>query len=125
MKKKKLQLNLKSIENEVEISDGYHTFDELYDHRITLWIALCRQVATLKDPEGKSLHEVWRSDLHSDGTMYKGQFILGMTTENGEQITYHLPASRIHETDFAETLGYAPKWDGHTSQDVLERIKKL
>lgn len=28
--------------DEMEVSDGYHTFDELYDHRITLYIALCR-----------------------------------------------------------------------------------
>ena len=27
----------------VEASDGYHTFEELYDHRITLFIALCKQ----------------------------------------------------------------------------------
>lgn len=31
-------------------SDGYHTFDELYEHRITLWIALCRtQAAVIRE----------------------------------------------------------------------------
>ena len=30
-------LGFESVE---EMSDGYHTFKELYDHRIALWIAL-------------------------------------------------------------------------------------
>jgi len=38
-------------------SDGYHTFDELYDHRITLFIALCRFVDNRVFIGG----EVWRS----------------------------------------------------------------
>ncbi len=34
--------------------DGYHTFDELYDHRITLYISLCKQIVRQPyDNEGK------------------------------------------------------------------------
>lgn len=102
------------------ISDGYHTFDELYDHRITLFIALCR----LAD-----LHEgafpVWRSKMHSDGSFMDGWFILGLEKAKGNQITYHLPIERWDETNFAETLEKAPDFDGHTSQDVLARLKDL
>ena len=104
-----------------KISDGYHTFDELYEHRVTLWIALCRSNLYTR------LHPlpVWRSLLHSDGTASDGWFILGMGLDQGHQMTYHLPESRWGETDFAETLDRAPEFDGHTSADVLERIKAI
>ena len=105
--------------------DGYHTFEELYDHRITLFIALCVLLRRQENAIGSiSDHPfVWRSKLHSDGTSFEGWFILGIGQEN--QITYHLPLSRWDETDFAETLPNAPEFDGHTSEDVLERLKNL
>ena len=69
---------------------------------------------------------VWRSKNHSDGEPAFGGtwFVLGINKEKGKQITYHLPMSKWDETDFAETLEKAPEFDGHTSQDVLERLKK-
>jgi hypothetical protein len=110
--------------DEVEISDGYHTFTQLYDHRITLYIALCKQRNARKNefaPNGN----VWRSKKHSDGTSWDGWFILGICKLKGFQITYHLPIERWNETDFAETLEQAPEYDGHTPEDVLERLKTL
>lgn len=106
--------------------DGYHTFDELYEHRITLYIALCRIYRT-KTVRQFGIHapKVWRSKYHSDGSNWDGWFIMGISEENGEQITYHLPMSKWDETGFAETLGKAPEFDGHTSEDVLERLKNL
>ena len=102
------------------ICDGYHTWDELYEHRITLFIALGLKVQELLEE-----NLTWRSKLHSDGTMFEGQFILGICRDKGEQITYHLPLSRWDDTNFVETLKNAPEFDGHTPDDVLERIKKL
>ena len=107
------------------LSDGYHTFDELYDHRITLYVALCKAQEQLNEQLGGSSKICWRSKLHHDGSAYEGWFILGMGTEPGEQISYHLPVSRWEETNFAETLERAPEFDGHTSQDVLNRLKQL
>jgi len=105
---------------EVEnVSDGYHTFKELYEHRIILYIALCGQFAR------KMNGIVWRSRLHSDGTNFDGWFTLGMFKLKGDQITYHLPNSKWEETEFAETLDKAPEWDGHTPEDVLERLRIL
>lgn len=100
-------------------SDGYHTFDELYDHRITLYIALCR---ILKQTNKQV---VWRSAKHSDGRGIDDWFVLGIGRIKGAQITYHLPMSRWPETEFAETLELAPEFDGHTPADVLDRISKL
>lgn len=129
---KELELNLKSIESKVKISDGYHTFDELYDHRITLYIALCKSKQDwIYSPALRNMHpdgyskKVWRSQLHSDGSNYDGWFILGINRKKGEQITYHIPNERWNQTEFAETIKKAPKFDGHTSQDVLERLKKV
>ena len=81
------------------ISDGYHTFNELYDHRITLFIALCSFVATYDD-----IRQVWRSKLHSDGTSLDGWFVMGINKALGNQITYHLPLERWTETDFVPDL---------------------
>ena len=48
-----------------------------------------------------------------------------LNKEKGKQITYHIPLDRWDECEFAETLDKAPEFDGHTSQDVLERLKDL
>lgn len=108
----------------LEVSDGYHTFDELYEHRITLFIALCSKWQ--KDlNESTGLDMVWKSLKHSDGSMFPGWFIMGMFQAKGSQITYHLPISKWDDCYFAKTLDKAPEFDGHTPQDVLERIKQL
>ncbi len=107
------------------MSDGFHTFDELYDHRITLFLALCRQ-CDVADYSRKFRSRVWRSRLHSDGSSLPGWFIMGIGKEPGEQITYHLPDARWSEADFLDaesTLERAPTFDGHTSADVLKRIR--
>lgn len=112
-----------------KVSDGYHTFGELYDHRIALYVALCRFVNSKQrndrfDSTGKQ-RRVWRSFKHHDGSSYDGWFILGIDRYRGEQITYHLPISQWEQTNFAVTLECAPIWDGHSSADVLERLRSL
>ena len=61
-----------------DTSDGCHTFEELYEHRMALFSVICN---TYKD-------KAWKSKLHDDGTMFKDYFIVGITTEEGEY-TYH------------------------------------
>lgn len=104
------------------ISDGYHTFAELYEHRIVLYIKLAEMASCMGDANSEI---VWRSKTHSDGSVWDGWFILGINTSAGKQITYHLPSSKWDETDFANTLDKAPDWDGHNPADVLERLKEL
>jgi len=117
-------------QNYMDASDGYHTFTELYEHRITLFIALCKLWSARFEPtiwettKGRT-ENVWRSKLHSDGSSFDGCFILGINKVPGEQITYHLPLKRWEETYFAEILDKAPEWDGHTPADVLQRITNL
>jgi hypothetical protein len=104
-----------------ETSDGYHTFNELYEHRDALFIALC---AMLSEVNGFGLYEAlpWRSKLHSDGTMFDGWFIMGIRREPGHQISYHLPIAYWERTRFCLELDRAPPFDGHTSADVIQRL---
>lgn len=108
----------------MQVSDGYHSMDDLYGHRIALFIALCRVLASIAT-EKMSPNPIWRSQKHSDGTMFAGWFVMGAGKEQKEQITYHLPMSEWGKTEFATTLEAAPMWDGHTSEDVLDRIYRL
>ena len=114
---------------EMTISDGYHTIDELYEHRATLFIALCRLITDYfpkrENMDAELKMEVWRSRRHSDGSKFDGWFVLGIGKEAGNQITYHLPDEKWAETEFAETLNNAPDFDGHTSDDVLAHLKLL
>jgi len=94
-----------------ETSDGYHTFNELYGHRHALFSVICKAF------------NGWKSRFHDDGTMFDGWFIAGVDTPKG-QATYHLPLTwweRFH----CKELERAPKWDGHTPSDVIERIAEL
>ena len=114
---------LSSPVNECEC-DSYHTFNELYEHRIVLFMALCRYFI-----QGKASYDsrnVWCSLFHSDGTCFEGWFIMGIGKEKGNQITYHLPMSYWPEAKRgAEVLEKAPEFDGHTSEDVINRLKQL
>jgi len=102
-----------------QISDGYHTFNELYEHRHALCLALMKAM-----PE-----HWWFSKRHHDGELCFGDgdwFIVGATLPGipcGE-VTYHLP-SRLWEhanTTGATRLEHGRLWDGHTSEDVTARL---
>lgn len=96
-----------------EFSDGYHTFNELYAHRHALFLALMKWAP----------HNAWFSPSHDDGTMMKGWFIAGVNLPTGT-VTYHLPMEMwdlaLHTG--ANLVAAAPKWDGHTSADVVKRL---
>lgn len=97
-----------------EVSDGYHTFDELYEHRCTLFLALMKAHPALS----------WISTKHHDGSGWDGWFIAGIKAPTGD-VTYHLPArmwSLACETG-AAILETGMWWDGHTPAQVVERIQ--
>jgi hypothetical protein len=97
-----------------EVSDGYHTFDELYEHRCTLFLALIKAHPTLS----------WISAKHHDGSAWDGWFVAGIKAPTGDT-TYHLPAcmwSLACETG-AAILETGMWWDGHTAADVVKRIQ--
>lgn len=101
------------VEHTGNVSDGYHTFNELYLHRCTLFIALMKSYPQLS----------WRSKNHDDGSNFEGWFVAGMHLPVGD-ISYHLPIDLWNRLDdfSIETSDKAPKWDGHSSEDVIRRI---
>lgn len=93
------------------VSDGYHTFDELYHHRAILFASICNLMP----------HLAWKSKLHADGTMYDDMFIVGVDTAEGNA-TYHYDINPYWDTFNVEELEKAPEFDGHTPEIALERI---
>lgn len=106
------------------ISDGFHTFQELYEHRVMLFIALCHKIVAIEEESSDVAESCWKSRTHSDGTSWPGWFIAGIGEKPGKQITYHLPDSKWDLLDVKE-LDQAPNFDGHTSDDVLKRLAEL
>ena len=94
-----------------DTSDGYHTFNELYEHRHALFLVVCHEFGG------------WKSRRHDDGSMFDGWFIAGVDTPLG-QASYHMPVSWWNRFDCKE-LVTAPKWDGHAPGVVPERICSL
>lgn len=122
-----LNIQFRDEGGNLEVSDGYHTMTELYEHRYTLFAALLKIYDNYITPLNTRV-KCWKSRLHADGNMYDNWFIAGMTIQqiNGppKYITYHLPINWWLRIDIME-LETAPKWDGHTSQDVLKRLMEL
>jgi hypothetical protein len=101
-------------ENIGEYSDGYHTFNELYHHRAVLFSVICNMF-----PE-----KAWKSKLHDTGDMFDGMFIVGIETEQG-QATYHYDIEPYWDMFKVKELEKAPKWDGHTPSDAIQRIGSI
>lgn len=95
-------------------SDGYHTFNELYDHRAKLFSVIVRNYPDL----------CWKSKQHHDGTMYDGMFIVGIDTPDG-QASYHYDIDPYWSIFDCKELERAPVWDGHTPQQAIDRIAAL
>ncbi len=110
-----------------DIGDKYHMLSELYEHRHALFCALCKIYDNYITPFNTRVH-CWKSKLHSDGTMFEGHFIAGMTITQFrgrvKYITYHLPLSWWDKFNLI-VMERAPEWDGHTSDDVIKLLGEL
>ena len=56
--------------------------------------------------------------------MYSGMFIVGIETPKG-QATYHYDINLYWDMFAVKELEYAPKWDGHTPEQAIERVASL
>ena len=90
-----------------KMSDGYHTFADLYEQRLILSAALA-----------KNNPHAWKSKRHEDGSVPfgGGWFIMGFDTDEG-CYTYHY---ELKDWDLfqCKELDKGKPWDGHTSKDV-------
>jgi hypothetical protein len=99
-------------------SDGYHTFNELYEFRKAYNAALFNELAA----GGKcSVHKSWR---HHDGELCfgGGWFIVVAVLPDG-QISNHYEAKDWDLFAVPETERALFEFDGHTGADVVERLK--
>lgn len=96
-----------------ELSDGYHTFNELYHHRAVLFSVIVNQNRDI----------AWKSKKHHDGTMYDGMFIVGIDTPQG-QYSYHYDIEPYWNMFECKELDNSPVWDGHEPKDI-DRLKSI
>lgn len=96
-----------------QVSDGYHTFDELYEHRCLLFVSLSYWVPG-----------IFKTRKNDKGEEWAGWFIAGLNTPWG-QITYHLPVEYWDLLEDATEIERNDQYDGHTSQDVAQRLRKM
>ena len=101
-----------------DTSDGYHTFNELYEFRKAYNVALFNEWAAANKC---SVHKSWR---HHDGEKCfgGGWFIVVAITHNG-QISNHYEAKDWDLFKVPEVEKAVFEFDGHTGSDVINRLK--
>ena len=108
----------KAIDDELcksgEASDGYHTFNELYDFRREYNAALVNS----------GVWKAHKSYRHHSGELCfgGGWFIVMIETPFG-QISNHYE-NKYWDEFHCEEKEFADEWDGHTEKDVIARLMK-
>ena len=103
-----------------EISDGYHTFDELYEFRKVYNACLFNEWYS----QGK--YEVHKSKKHQDGELCFGGgwfIVVAITPEGQVSNHYELKDWDLFKCEETQTAKY--EFDGHTSKDVVDRLTKV
>ena len=103
-----------------EVSDGYHTFNELYEYRLLYNASMFNELAK------QNLYDVHKSKRHSDGEVPFGDpnwFIVMAELPTG-QISNHYEMKDWDLFDIPEKE-IANEWDGHTPKDVAERLRRF
>lgn len=108
------ELKQEPSENIGEVSDGYHTFNQLYHQRAILFATIVNQNKDI----------AWKSYKHSDGKYCfdsNGEwFIVGIDTPEGSY-TYHYQKEYWDYFECKE-LECGKEWDGHTEEDVTRLL---
>ena len=115
MQRRKAICDVAGVDDIGELSDGFHTFNSLYEQRMILFAAL---VKAYKD-------KAWKSYRHEDGEYCfgGGWFIVGIDTPEGSY-TYHYENKYWDMFDCVD-LPRAKHWDGHTEADAETRLMSL
>lgn len=111
-------LKIDTKESMIEVSDGYHTFNELYDHRVGLFLL----VMSLIKKHNKNIRVWYANSEEADW------YIAGIDFENGKKtVSYHIPANtkKYLEKINAEYLSELPPFDGCDSNCNLKRIYEI
>jgi hypothetical protein len=112
-----------------QVSDGYHTFDELYHYRALYNAAFFNQLYDIHRRYASNIDDAdlgtvpiksWR---HSDGEYcFGGGWFIVMVNLPTGQISNHYEAKYWDMFQISEAkLGF--EWDGHTPQEAAERLE--
>ncbi len=99
-----------------DISDGHHTFRELYLQRLIMFCTICNCFPDLSFKSRKHYDE-------QNDPMFNGDFIAGINTPQGIA-SYHIKLEYWDLFDIPE-IDRAPKYDNYTPDDVMSRILSL
>lgn len=89
-----------------QLSDGCHTYEELYHHRMVLFSIICNLNSDI----------AWKSHKHDDGSEWEGFFKVGIDTPMG-QYSYHYK-NEYWDMFKVEELEFSKPYDGHTPKDI-------
>lgn len=103
-----------------DISDGYHTFRELYAFRKMYNAALFNEWAE------QDKYQTHKSKRHHDGEeCFGGGWFIVVAMLPGGQISNHYKLDDWHLFDVPETDTALFEYDGHTGDDVLSRLREV
>lgn len=106
-----------------EISDGYHTFNELYQYRMLYNAAFFNELAYKRENGTFDVdYDVHKSKRHSDGEeCFGGGWFIVMAELPTGQISNHYELKYWDLFEIPEKE-VANKWDGHSPQEAAERL---
>ena len=116
---KKVLYQLTEANNSGEISDGYHTFNELYRYRMLYNAAFFNELAK------NGTIRVVKSRRHHDGEeCFGGGWFIVMAILPTGQISNHY---ELKDWDYfkCREVEVAPEWDGHTPEDAARRLESF
>ena len=101
-----------------KVSDGYHTIDDLYQHRQLLFITIClmEQTRFNRQTLNKIPPVCWKLDPN-----IPNWFLLYWESPQG-QISYHIQDKYLCLVEHRILRDEERKWDGHKSIDVENRL---
>ena len=99
-----------------DISDGHHTFGELYKHRIILFCTLCNLLPGISFKSKKHFAE-------ENDPIFDDSFIAGINTPLGVA-TYHIKLEYWDLFNIPE-VDRAPKYDNYNGDEVITRVLSL
>lgn len=104
--------DISNVEDIGEVSDGYHTFNQLYHQRAILFACIVNSHSDIS----------WKSHKHENGELCfgGGWFIVGIDTPQG-QYTYHYE-DKYWDIFKCKELEVSKHWDGHTEEDVTRLL---
>ena len=112
--------SIASLKDTDNISDGYHTFGELYDFRKAYNAALFNEWAS------QNKYEVHKSLKHNGGNYcFGGGWFIVVAVLPSVQISNHYEIKDWDLFNVPTTASALYPFDGHTGKDVIKRLLSI